>query len=155
MWVYCYTCMSFGLRNTGATFQRLMHIAIGHQLGRNAKAYVDDIMVKSREARTFIQDLEETFANLCQVGLRLNPEKCGTQTGSRTQLSSPRRVGKSACASISPPSTRPILKTLSLSRASTRSSTPPPSVIYRASWTPSWAITKSRWRCKMLRRHPF
>ena len=27
--VYCYTCMSFGLRNAGATFQQLMHIALG------------------------------------------------------------------------------------------------------------------------------
>ena len=74
--VYCYTCMPFGPRNIGATFQRLMHIALGQQLGRNAEAYVDDIMVKSREARTLIQDLEETFASLCQVDLRLNPEKC-------------------------------------------------------------------------------
>ena len=53
-----------------------MHIALGQQLGRNAKAYVDDIVVKSREARTLIQDLEETFASLRQVDLRLNPEKC-------------------------------------------------------------------------------
>ena len=52
--VYCYTCMPFGLRNAGATFQRLMHIALGWQLGRNAEAYVDDIVVKSREARTLI-----------------------------------------------------------------------------------------------------
>lgn len=28
--VYCYTCMLFGLRNVGATFQWLMHIALGH-----------------------------------------------------------------------------------------------------------------------------
>ena len=74
--VYCYTCMPFGLRNVGATFQRLMHIALGRQLGRNTEAYVDDIVVKSREARTLIQDLEETFASLRQVNLRLNPEKC-------------------------------------------------------------------------------
>ena len=32
-------------------------------------------MVKSREARTLIQDLEETFESLRQVNLRLNPEK--------------------------------------------------------------------------------
>ena len=53
-----------------------MHIAFGRQLGRNAKAYVDDIVVKSREARTLIQDLEETFASLSEVDLRLNPQKC-------------------------------------------------------------------------------
>ena len=53
-----------------------MHIALGQQLGRNAEAYVDDIMVKSREAKTLIQDLEETFESLRQVDLRLNPEKC-------------------------------------------------------------------------------
>ena len=76
MWVYCYTCMPFGLRNAGTTFQRLMHIALGRQLGRNTEAYVDDIVVKSHEAGTLIQDLEETFESLRQVNLRLNPEKC-------------------------------------------------------------------------------
>ena len=74
--VYYYTCMPFGLRNAGATFQWLMHIVLGPQLGRNAEAYVDDIVVKSREARTLIDDLEETFASLWKVDLQLNPEKC-------------------------------------------------------------------------------
>ena len=54
----------------------MTHIALGRQLGRNTEAYVDDIVVKSREAITLIQDLEETFASLRQVDLRLNPEKC-------------------------------------------------------------------------------
>ena len=53
-----------------------MHITLGRQLGRNTEAYVDDIVVKSRESRTLIQDPEETFASLRQVNLRLNPEKC-------------------------------------------------------------------------------
>ena len=53
-----------------------MHIALGQQLGRNAEAYVDDIVVKSREAWTLIEDLEETFASLRTVGLRLNREMC-------------------------------------------------------------------------------
>ena len=49
--VYCYTCMPFVLHNAGATFQRLMHISLGQQLRRNAKAYVDDIVVKSLRRR--------------------------------------------------------------------------------------------------------
>ena len=68
--------MPFGMCNAGATFQWLMHIALGRQLGRNSEAYVDDIVVKSWEAKTLIQDLEETFKSLRQVDLRLNPEKC-------------------------------------------------------------------------------
>ena len=52
-----------------------MHITLGRQLGRNTEAYVDDIVVKSREARSLIQDPEETLVSLCQVNLRLNPEK--------------------------------------------------------------------------------
>ena len=41
-----------------------MHTALGQQLGRNAEAYIDDIVVTSREAGTLIQDLEETFESL-------------------------------------------------------------------------------------------
>ena len=41
-----------------------MHIALGRQLRRNTESYVDDIMVKSREAGTLIQDLEETLESL-------------------------------------------------------------------------------------------
>jgi hypothetical protein len=68
--------MPFGLKNAGATFQRLMRKALGPQMGRNAEAYVDDIIVKTRESRTFIEDLEETFANLRKVNIKLNPAKC-------------------------------------------------------------------------------
>jgi hypothetical protein len=74
--VYCYVCMPFGLKNAGATFQRLMRKALGAQMGRNAEAYVDDIIVKTRDSRTFIEDLEETFTNLRKVNIKLNPTKC-------------------------------------------------------------------------------
>ena len=74
--VYCYTCIPFGLRNAGVTFQQLMHIALGSQLKRNAEGYINDIVVKSQEARTLKEDLEETFASLRKVDLWLNPEKC-------------------------------------------------------------------------------
>jgi hypothetical protein len=62
--VYCYVCMPFSLKNAGATFQRLMRRALGAQMGRNVEAYVNDIVVKTRESHTFIEDLEETFTNL-------------------------------------------------------------------------------------------
>ena len=37
---------------------------------------MDDIMVKTKDEATLIQDLEETFANLRKINLKLNPEKC-------------------------------------------------------------------------------
>jgi hypothetical protein len=73
--VYCYICMPFGPKNAGATFQRLMRKALGAQMGRNAEAYVDDIVVKTRKSHTFIEDLEETFANLRKVNIKLNLAK--------------------------------------------------------------------------------
>nr|GFA48608.1 reverse transcriptase domain-containing protein [Tanacetum cinerariifolium] len=45
--VYCYTKMPFGLKNAGATFQRLMNKAFESQMGRNIEVYVDDLVVKS------------------------------------------------------------------------------------------------------------
>jgi hypothetical protein len=45
-------------------------------MGRNAEAYIDDIIIKTREGHTFIEDLEETFANLQKVNIKLIPDKC-------------------------------------------------------------------------------
>jgi hypothetical protein len=74
--LYYYVCMPFSLKNAGATFRRLMRKALGAQMARNAEAYVDDIIVKTCEGHTFIEDLEETFANLRKVNIKLNPAKC-------------------------------------------------------------------------------
>jgi hypothetical protein len=68
--------MPFDLKNAGATFQRLMCIALGEQIGRNTEAYVDDIMVKTCNGDTLIEDLCETFTNLRKVNIKLNPAKC-------------------------------------------------------------------------------
>ena len=45
-------------------------------MGRNTKACIDDIVIKTREARTLIEDLIETFANPHKVNLKLKPTKC-------------------------------------------------------------------------------
>jgi hypothetical protein len=46
------------------------------QIGRNVLTYVDDIIVKSTKQENHVADLQETFANFRQVGLKLNPKNC-------------------------------------------------------------------------------
>ena len=44
--LFCYKVMPFGLKNAGATYQRLMNKMFVHQIGRNVQVYVDDMLVK-------------------------------------------------------------------------------------------------------------
>nr|GEU94919.1 reverse transcriptase domain-containing protein [Tanacetum cinerariifolium] len=74
--VYCYTKMSFGLKNAGATYQRLMDKAFEGQIGRNIEVYVDDLVVKSYTEAEMMRDIEETFRTLRKVNMKLNPKKC-------------------------------------------------------------------------------
>ena len=37
---------------------------------------MDDIVGKTKDRATLVQDLEETFSNLRKINLKLNPEKC-------------------------------------------------------------------------------
>jgi hypothetical protein len=60
---YCYTAMSFGLKNADTTYQRAIQACFGRQLNKNVEAYVDDVVVKTRNSNTLIVDLEETFAS--------------------------------------------------------------------------------------------
>ena len=47
-----------------------------HQIGRNAKAYVDDMLVKSNDEADHLDDLRETFDTLHKYKMKLNPSKC-------------------------------------------------------------------------------
>ncbi|KAL0433276.1 UNVERIFIED_CONTAM: hypothetical protein Slati_2661900 [Sesamum latifolium] len=80
---FCYTAMPFGLKNAGATYQRLVDKIFRHQIGRNMEVYVDDMLVKSKKAPDHVKDLEETFFVLRKYKLKLNPGKCafGVQGG--------------------------------------------------------------------------
>ena len=73
---YCYRVMTFGLRNAGATYQRCMQKCLHDQIGKNVQVYVDDIVIKSKEKATLIDDLRETFENLRKFRIKLNPDKC-------------------------------------------------------------------------------
>jgi hypothetical protein len=61
---YAYTTMSFGLKNTGATYQRAIQLCLADQLHCNVEAYVDDVVIKTRSNDEFITDLEDTFNSL-------------------------------------------------------------------------------------------
>ena len=45
--LFYYKVMPFGLKNVGATYQRLMNKMFTHQIGRNVQVYVDNMLVKS------------------------------------------------------------------------------------------------------------
>ena len=68
--------MPFGLKNAGATYQRLVKKMFNKQIGRNMEVYVDDMLVKSKEELTHLNDLTEMFATLKQYQMKLNPGKC-------------------------------------------------------------------------------
>jgi hypothetical protein len=74
--VFCYQVMPFGLKNAGATYQRMMQNCLRGQIGRNIQVYIDDVVITTREEESLISNLAETFDNLSRYKLKLNPTKC-------------------------------------------------------------------------------
>ncbi|KAK1563647.1 hypothetical protein Q3G72_030594 [Acer saccharum] len=74
--LYCYKVMPFGLKNAGATYQRLVNRIFTRQIGRNMEVYVDDMLTKSTTAEKHSEDLKETFDVLRKYKMKLNPSKC-------------------------------------------------------------------------------
>ena len=74
--LYCYKVMPFGLKNAGATYQRLVNAMFKLQIGKTMEVYVDDMLVKSKRAIDHIENLAEMFVILCKYGMKLNPLKC-------------------------------------------------------------------------------
>ncbi|GJY50796.1 reverse transcriptase domain-containing protein [Tanacetum coccineum] len=73
--IFCYSKMPFGLRNAGATYQRLVDKAFHKQIGRNLEVYVDDLVIKRCTEDEIIRDIEETFKTLREINMKLNPKK--------------------------------------------------------------------------------
>nr|GEW60139.1 reverse transcriptase domain-containing protein [Tanacetum cinerariifolium] len=71
-----YIKMPFGLKNVGATYQRLVDKAFDSQIGRNIEVYVDDLVIKSHTEAKMLRDIGETFRTLRKINMKLNPQKC-------------------------------------------------------------------------------
>ena len=82
----CYKVMPFGLKNAGATYQRLVNHMFRLQIGRNLEVYVDDMLVKNQDERRHLDDLQETYDTLGQYHMKLNPSKCAFGVSSRKFL---------------------------------------------------------------------
>ncbi|XP_058202626.1 uncharacterized protein LOC131317062 [Rhododendron vialii] len=74
--LFCYLVMPFGLKNAGATFQRMVYLLFGLLIGKIMEAYIDDMVVKSIKAENHLSHLAEVFAILKKYKLRLNADKC-------------------------------------------------------------------------------
>lgn len=68
--------MPFGLKNVGATYQRLVNRMFAPQIRRNMEVYVDDMLVKSKSKDHHLGDLRETFETLRLCDMKLNPNNC-------------------------------------------------------------------------------
>jgi hypothetical protein len=74
---YCYTTMSFRLKNTGAMYQRAIQNCLQNKIKDDlVEAYVDDVVVKTREADTLVNNLQRIFMALNTYQWKLNPNKC-------------------------------------------------------------------------------
>ncbi|KAL0345773.1 UNVERIFIED_CONTAM: Retrovirus-related Pol polyprotein from transposon gypsy [Sesamum radiatum] len=74
--VYCYNVMPFGLKNAGATYQKLVNRMFKEVIGSTMEIYVDDMLVKSRMEEEHLRHLESTFAIMRTYGMKLNSTKC-------------------------------------------------------------------------------
>ena len=84
--LFCYKVMPFGLKNAGATYQRLVNHMFCPQIRWNVEVYVDDMLVKSQVEGKHLDNLQETFDTFRQYNMRLNPNKCAFGVSSRKFL---------------------------------------------------------------------
>ena len=71
--LYLYKGMSFGLKHSPATFQRLINIKITRL--DNCKAYIDDAIIYTEEWDQQIKTIREVFQRLSKAKLTINLAK--------------------------------------------------------------------------------
>ncbi|XP_024190652.1 uncharacterized protein LOC112194667 [Rosa chinensis] len=81
--LYCYQVMPFGLKNAGATYQRLVNSMFEEVIGTIIEVYMDDMLVKSLTLKDHVTNFSIFFAIILRNGMRLNPQKCifGVEVG--------------------------------------------------------------------------
>ncbi|KAM7298858.1 Retrovirus-related Pol polyprotein from transposon 17.6 [Ixodes scapularis] len=111
--LYAWKVMPYGLRNSAATFQRVMNEVLREHRGY-ACAYIDHVAVYLESWEDHVNHLRAVLQTLKNVGLTVNPTKCkfaqsrvkylGHVVGSGTHSPDPERV--QAIAELKPPRTK-------------------------------------------------
>ncbi|XP_057746490.1 uncharacterized protein LOC130965746 [Arachis stenosperma] len=73
---YCYKVMPFGLKNAGATYQRLVNKIFRNLTGNKIEVYIDDMLAKTESGEQLTDDLKVIMNTLRKHQMRLNPTKC-------------------------------------------------------------------------------
>jgi hypothetical protein len=68
--------MTFGLKNTDATYQKAINLIFHELLGIIVEVDIDDIVVESASLDSHLADLRLAFEKMRQYGLKMNPLKC-------------------------------------------------------------------------------
>ena len=72
--LYQYKVMPFGMKNSPATFQRMIHSVLQGLIG--CEAYIDDVIIYSSTWEDHMRIMKELFARLKQAHLTVNLAKC-------------------------------------------------------------------------------
>jgi len=69
--------MSFRHKNAGATYQRAIQQCLHNKIRDDLiEAYIDDVVIKTRDASTLIDNIDRTFKAPNKYKWKLNPKKC-------------------------------------------------------------------------------
>lgn len=74
--IYCYKVMPLGLKNAGATYQRVMKNIFQDMMHKHVECYVDDLVVRSGDHQEHREHLAVVFRQLRKKQLKMNPAKC-------------------------------------------------------------------------------
>ena len=78
--------MPFGLKNAGATYQRVATTLLHDLIHKEVEVYVDDMIVKSKNREGHMPALRKFFERIQFYKLRLNPKKCTFEVTSEKLL---------------------------------------------------------------------
>ena len=74
--MYYYQVMPFGLKNDGATYQRLVNRMFQKHIGESVEVYIGNMLMKLVKDKFHVDHLVESFHVLKDYKMKLNVTKC-------------------------------------------------------------------------------